>query len=120
MQQSMNHNLLQPLGTRSIRDVDLKLDIAVMARATHSLRKRTDHGQRFNLAGNGNGRDAARIGPTKLDIPRQGPAGMENRNVGNRGKTAAGKLLNILVIPTVVVVMSRAVSAAADSMTARV
>ena len=104
-----------------VRDVDLKLDIAVFACATHSLRKRTDHGQRFNLAGNGNGRDAARIGPTKLDIPRQGPAGMENRNVGNRGKTAAGKLLNILVIPpTVVVVMSRAVSAAADSMTARV
>lgn len=73
-----------------IRDIDLELNVAALGGTTHSLRKRTDHRQRLDLAGNGHGRDAARIGPAKLSSS------------------------------AVVVVMSRAVSAAADSMTARV
>ena len=94
-----------------IRDIDLELNVAALGGTTHSLRKRTDHGQRLDLAGNGHGRDATRTGPAKLDIPRQRPAGMKNRNVGNSLRSSSS---------AVVVVMSRAVSAAADSMTARV
>ena len=85
-----------------IRDIDLELNVAALGGTTHSLRKRTDHRQRLDLAGNGHGRDATHTGPAKLDIPRQRPAGMKSSS------------------SAVVVVMSRAVSAAADSMTARV
>ena len=81
-----------------IRDIDLELNVAALGGTTHSLRKRTDHGQRLDLAGNGHGRDATRTGPAKLDIPRQRPAGMKDRNVGHCGKSAAGELLKIVVL----------------------
>ena len=48
-----------------IRDIDLELNVAALGGTTHSLRKRTDHRQRLDLAGNGHGRDATRTGPAK-------------------------------------------------------
>ena len=89
---------LQPSGTRSVRNVDFQLNISSSPHIAHDLRERADHGRRLYITRDRYRRNAPCARSAKLDIPRQRSAGVKDRDIGHRGETAAGKLLEVVVL----------------------